>query len=339
MSARQPMRDLVAYLTVLAGPDPAGSYFDLRYRVDRHGLRQRFIDAVRPTAAAAAIAALGHSRDVYVGCAPRRRRAGGKDAITEAWTLWVDCDTQESTAALAAFVPQPAIVVRSGRGLHAYWPLAAPLAPGPLERANRRLARELGGCQSAVTNAAAILRPPTTTNFKYDPPAAVVLERFTGERFSADQVARALSDPPIARRAVEQAEASSSRAADPLLRIEPAVYIEALTGRRVGRDGKVACPFHEDKHPSLQAYPDPPYRWICYSAKCWRGDRPNGGTIYDLAGQLWQLSTRGRDFRQLRRRLHDDFLPGVGPPPRAAAGRPRPSLRRNARCARADGRS
>jgi RepB DNA-primase from phage plasmid len=181
MSRGEPMRDLVAYLTVLAGPEPAGRYVELRYRGER-GMSQRFTDAARPTEAAAAIAALSRSRDVYVGCAPRRRRAGGKDAITEAWTLWVDCDTQQSIDQLAGFAPQPAIVIRSGRGLHAYWPLAAPLAREPLERANRRLAYRFDACESAVTNIAAILRPPGTANFKYDPPAPVVLTRFTGER-------------------------------------------------------------------------------------------------------------------------------------------------------------
>jgi hypothetical protein len=315
VSTRQPIRDLVAYLAVLAGLDGGGDYLELRYRADGGGMRQRFIDAARPSAAAAAITALARSRDVYVGCAPRTRRAGGKNALADCWTLWVDCDTPASIAALEGFAPQPAIIVRSGRGLHAYWPLTAPLAPAPLERANRRLAYRLGACQSAVTNAAAILRPPTTTNFKYDPPVPVVLERFTGERFSADEVAGALSDPPTARHGAERpAEASSSTAGDPLLRIEPAIYIEALTGRRVGRDGKVACPLHEDKQPSLHAYSDPPYRWICYSARCWRGDRPNGGTIYDLAAQLWstgqaaQVPLRGKRFIEVRERLMAMFF-------------------------------
>jgi hypothetical protein len=304
MSRGRLMRDLVAYLTVLAGPEPAGCYFDLRYRAD-DGLRQRFIDAARPTEAAAAIAALGRTRDVYIGCAPRARRAGGKDAIAEAWTLWVDCDAQESIDALADFSPQPAIVVRSGRGLHAYWPLAAPLPRGPLEQANRRLAHRLEACQSAVTNLAALLRPPGTTNHKYDPPAAVVLTRFTGERFIADDVAGGLPDPPTRRRPPR----SRRRSDDPLLAIEPAVYIEALTGRRVGRDGKVACPFHADTHPSLHAYPDPEDGWACYSAKCWRGDRPNGGDIYTLAAQLWLtgqsagVPLRSKRFIEVRERL------------------------------------
>jgi hypothetical protein len=306
MSTRQPMRDLLAYLTVLAGPEPSGCYFDLRYRTE-DGFRQRFIDAARPTDAATAIAAL-RSRDVYIGCAPRRRWAGGKDAIAEAWTLWVDCDTQESIEELASFAPQPAIVVRSGRGLHAYWPLAAPLRQVPLERANRRLAYRINACQSAVTNVAAILRPPGTANFKYDPPAPVALTRFTGERFVADGVAGSLADPP-ARARRQRSQRTRLRSNDPLLAIEPAAYVEALTGRRVGRDGKVACPFHPDERPSLHAYPDPAAGWACFSARCWQGDRPNGGDIYTLAAQLWltgqsaDTPLRGKRFIEVRERL------------------------------------
>jgi hypothetical protein len=318
MSARQPMRQLVAYLTVLAGPEPAGRYLELRYRTDR-GMRQRFTDAAQPTEAAAAIVALACTRDVYIGCAPRRRRAGGKDAIAEAWTLWVDCDTPAAIGALADFSPQPAIVIRSGRGLHAYWPLAAPLASGPLERANRRLAHRLGACQSAVTNAAALLRPPASTSYKYAPPRPVVLARFTGERFTTDVVVGGLADPPHRARPPRPPRARPRRS-DPLLAIEPAVYVEALTGRRVGRDGKVACPLHPDERPSLHAYPDPADGWTCYSARCWRGDRPNGGDVYTLAAQLWGLSTQA-DFRELRDRLRELLLPAGATHGKATAAR------------------
>jgi hypothetical protein len=103
---------------------------------------------------------------------------------------------------------------------------------------------------------------------------------------------------------------AAGRAVSPV----PDVYVETLTGRPVGRDGKSACPFHPDSRPSLHAYPDPAAGWACFSAQCWRGDRPNGGDIYDLAAQLWGLSTRGRDFLELRRRLYALFLPSVEPP-------------------------
>ena len=110
---------------------------------------------------------------------------------------------------------------------------------------------------------------------------------------------------------------SPARNGDPLLAIPPRVYVAVLTGREVGRDGKIACPFHPDRSPSLHAYREPHQGWTCFSAKCWRGDRPNGGDIYDLASQLWKVPTRGPDFLQLRHRLHDVF--GVSDEQRYAA--------------------
>jgi hypothetical protein len=167
-----PRQGLVAFMVALAGAEPAG-FLELRHRrSDRGGMRQRFFDAAKPQAAAMAATVLSQTGDVYVGCAPRSRRAGGKDAVERGWALWVDCDDARAIAALGRFDPAPAIVVRtSARGLHGYWPLERPGAAGELERANRRLAHTLGACQSAVTNSAAVLRPPATLNWKYDPPA------------------------------------------------------------------------------------------------------------------------------------------------------------------------
>jgi hypothetical protein len=66
---------------------------------------------------------LAGRNDVYFGVAPRRRRAGGSDAIERAWALWVDCDSPAASAALTAFRPAPSIAVRSGSESHrhAYW--------------------------------------------------------------------------------------------------------------------------------------------------------------------------------------------------------------------------
>lgn len=105
------------------------------------------------------------------------------------------------------------------------------------------------------------------------------------------------------------AVASSSRAArdgveeplggDPLRQVAPAVYVPALTGRAIGRDNKIACPFHgEDRVPSLHVYDTPERGWYCFG--CGRG-----GSIFDLAGELYGLSTRGPHFLELRQRLLD----------------------------------
>jgi hypothetical protein len=58
-------------------------------------------------------------------------------------------------------------------------------------------------------------------------------------------------------------------------------------------------PIHgEDSAPSLHVYPDPYDGWYCF-------DCGRGGSIFDLGAQIYGLSTRGRDFVGLRRRLRD----------------------------------
>jgi hypothetical protein len=61
--------------------------------------------------------------------------------------------------------------------------------------------------------------------------------------------------------------------------------------------------------PSLQAYPSPADGWACFSARRWHDDQPNGGDIYDPAGQLWLtgqsrgVPLRGKRFIEVRERL------------------------------------
>ena len=320
-SPRPAVEGLVAYLAALAGSAPADQLLELRYRRSQGGMGQRFFPVERPDAAAAAIAVLGRRQDVYVGAALRARREGTREALAGGWSLWADCDDERATQALEAFSPAPAIAVRSSaRGVHAYWPLTGPLCADELERANRRLAAALGACQSAVTGAAAVLRPPTTLNHKYEPPAPVVLERFTGERFDADQVLEALPEltEPTQLAPVPTRLDDSD---DPLRQIEPATYVAALAGREAGRDRKVACPLHPDRTPSFHVYKTPEDGWYCFGCR-------HGGSIYDLAGPLLGLSTRGREFLELRRRLYELLLPGREPPaPRRRRRRRVPSAR------------
>jgi hypothetical protein len=129
----------------------------------------------------------------------------------------------------------------------------------------------------------------------------VALLRFEPVRVEYQAVlARApdISTAAIERRWRPQPVRDSST--DPLLRIPPAALVRLLLGSAPGRDHKVHCPFHEDQRPSLHVYPTPARGWCCYS--CGRG-----GSIYDLAGPLWGLATRGREFVQLRELLLDRF--------------------------------
>lgn len=55
-------------------------------------MRREFFDVTDTAAAARAVVRLATGTDVYVGVAPRRHRAGGKDAIEHIWALWADLD-------------------------------------------------------------------------------------------------------------------------------------------------------------------------------------------------------------------------------------------------------
>jgi hypothetical protein len=287
--------DLVRFLELLHARD---GLIEVRYRVPGGGMSQRFHRADRPELAAELVLLLAQSHDVYFGCAPRARRWGGRRAIRRVWSLWVDCDGPEASARLADFEPQAPIVVRSGsaENRHAYWPLTEPMPPRAAESANNRLALALGA-DRAATDAARILRPPHTQNFKHEPPTPVVLERLVEERQMADAILRGLPELPTRRRARREPGPGLQRD-DPLRAIEPAVYVELLTRQRVGRDRKVHCPFHEDASPSLHVYETPEGGWYCFSCK-------RGTSVYDLAGPLWGLRTRGREFIELRRQLYE----------------------------------
>jgi hypothetical protein len=294
---------LDTYLRVLAGRAPAAELLEIRRRAPYRGMISDF----RPVGERDAVArfVLAHSRttDVYVGCAPRVCQSGTKDAIRHVWTLWVECDGAGAVETLLRFDPAPPIVIGSGTGVncHAYWPLNEPLAPPAAEAANLRLAVAVGA-DLACFDASRILRPPGTWNHKHHPPTPVVALRADGGRtFAAVDVLRhapRVDDERLARR--WQPPLERRHRDDPLLRIPPGVYVTDLLGHAPGRDHKVVCPFHEDRRPSLHVFHTPERGWCCFS--CGRG-----GSIYDLAADMWGMTPRGREFIELRRRLTDRF--------------------------------
>ncbi|MCA1677995.1 MAG: hypothetical protein LC777_03100, partial [Actinobacteria bacterium] len=168
-----------------------------------------------------------------------------------------------------ALRPRAGDVVASGGdgARHAYWPLERPVDALDAEQRNRAIARALGADERAC-DAARILRPSGTTNRKYDPPRPVMLEGFTGQLTSAAAVTDHLPSPHLVARGRARGR-EERRSEDPLLALEPRSYVEALTGLHVGRDGKVSCPFHEDRTPSLHVYETPAGGWYCYG--CERG--------------------------------------------------------------------
>jgi hypothetical protein len=295
----QPEAELARYLALLAGREPAGGLLEIRYRQpDSPGrMRQHWHPAERPAGAAREILELAEHTDVYVGVAPRRHRHGGRSAIYRAWVLWADLDQPDGTDSISRVPVAPGVVISSGTPghRHLYWPLTQPLSVLQVERANGILARALHADCGAVLNAATILRPPGTRNFKRAQPTAVTLERFEPRAHTAEQILEGL---PAATPTLQGTRPPRGATLDPLLAIEPARYVQLLTGLQVPPSRKVSCPFHPDRTPSLHVYPEPTQGWACFG--CGRG-----GTIYDLAAELWQLRTRGPEFLQLRNRLHD----------------------------------
>ena len=220
-------------LAALAGPRDGGELLELRYRLDDgQRMGQLFEHPTRLSGLATRALALGRRSDVYVGCAPRTRRHGGRNAVERAFVLWVDCDGGAAVEALEHFEPQPSIVIASGSGsnCHAYWPLTEPLAADEVERANRRLAHALGA-DGASADAARILRVPGTYSHKHQPPVPVhALRLDVDRRLTVADVIGALPDPPRARRAMPPPD--SHRGDDPLLTVAPDVYVRRLARGR-----------------------------------------------------------------------------------------------------------
>ena len=292
------------FLAALAGTAARGELLELRYRLDDgQRMGQVFDRPDRLRRLATRAIALGRRTDVYVGCAPRTRRHGGRDAVQRAFVLWADCDGEAAVAALTDFEPAPAIVIASGSGTncHAYWPLTEPLTRDELERSNRRLAQALGA-DPASADAARILRVPGTLSYKHHPPTAVDAIRLnTNRRVDVADIAGSLPDPPAPPPAPATIAPIADRGDDPLLAIAPEVYVRRLLGVDVPRHRKVPCPFHDDQHASLHVYETAERGWYCFGA-CRRG-----GTIYDLAASLYGYTARGEGFLRLRAELRRLF--------------------------------
>jgi hypothetical protein len=79
---------------------------------------------------------------------------------------------------------------------------------------------------------------------------------------------------------------------DPLKKMEPRLYVEALTGEAVPANGWLRCPLpdHEDATPSFQVLQS---HWRCFG--CGRG-----GGVIDLAAALYGIEPRGAGYWRLR---------------------------------------
>jgi len=185
------------YLSMIAGNEPPGSYFEIRAK-RATGWSQDWIPLREIDRAATSLVNRGLMGDTYLGAAPRTQHGGGLAAVERVWCIWGDCDTPESLARLASFRPLPSVVIRSGTEghAHAYWPLRSAVPPAWAKRANRRLALKLGADRNA-TDAARILRPPLTLNHKHSPSRPVRCTRLELGAFTLAQVVGGLPDDAV----------------------------------------------------------------------------------------------------------------------------------------------
>jgi hypothetical protein len=246
---REPVRQrwaLKAQLWMIAGAEPAGSFLELRYRLASGSMGRGFFPTGDLDRMARAIVNRGQLGDTYIGCAPRTREAGTADAVQRAWCAWVDCDSPEAIERLRAFQPRPSIVVRSGRGLHAYWQLR-PAISGPfVEVANKRLAHALGA-DIAATDRARVMRPIRSHNFKAETPRRVECLFLDPTVYTVAEVVGALPDPAVAVPRVPRPDrpvaGNTDAALDGLIR----TVAEAPEGNRNASLYWAACRLRDDE--------------------------------------------------------------------------------------------
>ena len=294
--------DLTRFLKALFERTPDDSFVELRYRVPT-GMRQSFHATTTLHLAEDEILTRSQTTDVYLGVLPRVCRSGRREHVLPVGhTVWVDCDSTEAVAALDAFSPQPSMMVRSGtnNNCHGYWFVKQSLSLDAVEDTNHRLAEALGIRPQQHRRCT---HPPASA---FDQPQARGLQLGDSHLRPSAQALRPRRDHSTCARALSSSPSSlfvtaMRRPDDPLLAIIPQTYVERLTGEQIILTWKIPCPFHADDTPSLHVYRQAERGWTCYG--CGRG-----GTIYDFAALLWDMTPRGAGFHQLRGLLAEIFL-------------------------------
>jgi hypothetical protein len=316
MTMTQPHRrsraeQLSHYLQVIAAEHRSGELLEIRYVIRGGDMARVFVPPRRIDRAARVIRSLAPRTDVYCGVLLRTCRAGGRDAVTSSRLAWVEIDAADAVDRLKRFPKTPSMIVTSGTPghAHAYFALHAAVAPAQLEHVNRTLAHHLGGDPASV-DAARILRPAGTLSHKRRPPAPVELVHHDPTtRYELGELVDGLEPQPQRPASHSGGRRTASRELDELLLAIPATtYVRQLAGLQPSRNGKIHCPFHQDRTPSLQLYE---HDWYCYGCGA-------GGSIYDFAARLWLTGKcrsgrdgwklRGPDFLQVRRQLAEIFL-------------------------------
>jgi len=117
-----------------------------------------------------------NGRDAYFCVHLLSRKERKKLAAASITTLWADGDG----ALIPEGFPPPTLVVESSPGRHHYyWVLDGCIDATKAGRLEKVIQRAIGADPSG-TDLSQLLRVPFTSNYKYDPPEAVVLQRVDG---------------------------------------------------------------------------------------------------------------------------------------------------------------
>jgi hypothetical protein len=240
---------LVAFLNALHGPDAAG-VIEVRLIEDKpHGApvaRRWFELPEEAVLALPELLVLADERGaaIYFGVLRRRQKGAGKSADCIAGAaVWADVDfkdfgdgEEEVRKRLDAFPIRPSVVVRSGRGFHAYWTLREPAEPSELSALSKAVARDVGG--DHTHDAARILRLPGSYHRKNPAtPILVEFEVFEPERqFNVSELRDALE--MVGTKPLLEPVAPASQMADdyqepPAPRMPPMILALIHSKRRV----------------------------------------------------------------------------------------------------------
>jgi hypothetical protein len=237
-----PQRDaLRLQLTLIGGNDPPTRRLEVRWRNARGKMQQQWLGVREIDRAVSAILNVSQIGDTFIGAAPRVSDGGTARDVEHSWAVWADLDDAEALERVNEFTPAPSMIITTGSGGgHAWWQLNRPL-PGPwAQRANRRLAKALGG-DLAATDPARVLRPAGTRNYKHEPPRPVLCVHLELYAYTADQIVGRLPDDRSykPRGAVALPGRPSGRSLDALAR----VVREATEGERnAACTGQAAAP-------------------------------------------------------------------------------------------------
>ena len=319
---------LDSYLRMLAGPHEgrAGRFLDVRWPQPqlRSGMGKDYIPADQLEAAGALITGLAQRLDVYIGVALHDREAGDGSSVTRSHLAWADVDREDAQTVIDTFAHPPTMTVASGSPgrRHAYWLLDSVADIDEVMTANRKLAGAfchrdpetgeplrdpkngnlIGGDLSAGVSRVSMLRPAGTYNYKRNERRPVQIIEVAGSRiYNLERLVEGLEDPkppkppyvpiegPIAGIRLENPTIDSAHQA--LRTLDAREWMPRLTGVELVQDDRMCCPFHEERTPSLKAYPNG--SWYCYGCH-------QGGSIFDFAAKLEGRDTRGAAFVELR---------------------------------------